>query len=677
MPHERPAQAAATSDAFARLLGVREDARPLLGIEHEFVVRGPDGTARDFRTLIHRLGVPGRRLDPGDANAYRLHWGGALTSDGPEAEIATPPVTLEPGAVSRAARLASNATASLAELLPDGLVLEGYSTHISVSARDDLLPRMAALYARTFATPLMLLTDRAESPGVLIRPRPGRLELCLEHVAYDRLAAAAMFAAGSVAAVARAVVSGSLDGLPPEIALAIAPATSRFGWFVDRRATGADLHARGRDTELFLEPDGRTTAAAYLRMAWSHARAAAAEEGITDDDARATLDQLVSGEITFPCEVAEGGTVEVTLGSTPADRDPLGDLLRPRQRPPFAIEAVWSTWDHSIFRFRSRSRHAYACVPRASLARFLRLADAGELDDVVLRYLDAANGARPLLEAGQTGEPGLYDVVGPSKDLLPQEPGLGFTGGGPRRGKRRRHDERRHHGRQHVPSTPDAPKQGVAAAKASGMSTRSKVVVAAATAALVAAGAIAFAASSGRSGAAGPQGSVSSSLAATGSSGPSATVSPTPTAPPATGQAHVTGTYAYLGGSSGSLPSSLTFVSSCAEGPCAAKASGTTDTYHIKLSFPTAFSGGTYTGTAHGNPGCPPPPDTPNRAWPISYDVKLHVLKAKMLDGVWTAVLVGGTIHVQAPLVTTFAGGTNHRCNKANFTSDVTYKRKG
>ena len=71
-------------------------AAALIGLEHEYRLI-KDGAALDFRGLIHELRVPGRRLDPGDANAYRLPSGLALTCDDAEAEIASPPLATSPG----------------------------------------------------------------------------------------------------------------------------------------------------------------------------------------------------------------------------------------------------------------------------------------------------------------------------------------------------------------------------------------------------------------------------------------------------------------------------------------------------------------------------------------------------------------------------------------------------
>ena len=153
--------------------------------------------------------------------------------------------------------------------------------------------------------------------------------------------------------------------------------------------------------------------------------------------------------------------------------------------------------------------------------------------------------------------------------------------------------------------------------------------------------------------------------------------SPTATGPPPAGQAHVDGTYAYVGGNSGVIPPSIAFASSCTEGPCGARVTGRTGGSKAPVAFSATFVGGAYTGDGTADPGCPPPPQyDPNAKWPVSFDYRLRVFDAKIVNGVWTATLLSGTVHVQAPKVTTFQGGTNHVCNKANFTADVTYRLK-
>ena len=147
----------------------------LLGLELEFSVRSLRGGQVHFGWLIHRLGLDGTALDPGDPNAYRCSWGGVITSDGAEAEIATPPVRTRPGFTAQLEGWAQAGVAELRRAVPRGIGLNGYSAHFSAAMPARLNDRVCRLYAETFAADLMLLTGRIDSPGLLVRPRPGQL----------------------------------------------------------------------------------------------------------------------------------------------------------------------------------------------------------------------------------------------------------------------------------------------------------------------------------------------------------------------------------------------------------------------------------------------------------------------------------------------------------------------
>jgi hypothetical protein len=267
----------------------------LVGLEHEF--RLVDGTAPvDFRRLIHTLPIEGVRADPSDPNAYRCPWGGAITCDGPEAEIAIPPVEVTSGFVHRALGYGERGEALLRELVPS-LHVEGYSSHISVSfaGRNDRIA--ARRYSETFAPALMLLMDRASSPGLLVRPRPGRLELCGEHVGGNAARAAVAFAVGSVRALTRAN-RGALAAL--RVRVDLVPAVERYGIYVDRRAFGPDLYDQGRRALLQTHAGNQRLAQQQLELAWTLARESLASDVGTCDLEMA--DRMVHGEVALPCE---------------------------------------------------------------------------------------------------------------------------------------------------------------------------------------------------------------------------------------------------------------------------------------------------------------------------------------------------------------------------------------
>ncbi len=151
----------------------------LVGLEHEYALTS-GGERLDFRQVIRGLDLPGRRLDPGDANAYRCRSGLVITCDDEEAEVVSPPVPVRPGFTADIADWAVRGADELRRVLPAGVAARGFSTHLSASMPPRLVGPLCALFAETFAPALMLVLDRADSHGLFLRPRPGRVELCGE-----------------------------------------------------------------------------------------------------------------------------------------------------------------------------------------------------------------------------------------------------------------------------------------------------------------------------------------------------------------------------------------------------------------------------------------------------------------------------------------------------------------
>jgi hypothetical protein len=420
----------AASDAFAGLIGPRHgtasEPRPgeLIGLEHEFVVRSPDRVV-DFRELIGDLPLDGRRLDPGDRNAYRCGWGGVVTADGFEAEVAIAPVRRAPGFVARLERDAIVAREALRRALPSGLRLDGYSTHLSLSMPAAMNAAACRLFLSTFAPGMMLLADRIDSPGLLVRPRPGRMELATEYVGGAQLRAVTAFAAGAAAATADALRIGRPAQLPPTIRARAVPTSDRFGWGLARDAFGEDLLRGGREAVLTRERGGTIRAQEHLERAWAAARAALGR-GAAPADLEAA-DRAVGGLAPLPFELgadALAGTAGDGARSGPVGRivrSPFGDILQARRRPAFTVSAEIATWDTTVFAIAGPWRRAYASVPRASLRRFLGSLDRGDLDRVLQEYLDAPAEGRLLATWSQAVQPGLYDAVAPTARLLATE----------------------------------------------------------------------------------------------------------------------------------------------------------------------------------------------------------------------------------------------------------------
>jgi len=399
----------------------------LLGLELEFSVRSGQGGRVHFGSLIHRLALDGSALDPGDPNAYRCSWGGVITSDGAEAEIATPPVPTRPGFASQMLSWAETGEAELRRVVPAGIELTGYSAHFSAAMPARLNEPVCRLYAERFAVGLMLLMERADSPGLLIRPRPGRTELCGEFVAGQPLPAVAAFVAGSTRACAAAVSRRSAGSLlPPGLQVHLAPAVHRYGWYVDRAAFGTDLHAASRRTLLPRASGGTIAAQSHLELAWAAARQALAEDA-ADTDVRAA-DAMVAGSLPLPGEDCPpagpdrrepGDGVRRGHGDLAGRGKPL--LLGPRTRPGFALRPVAATWDFTVFAANGRERTAYVCVPRDSLPGFLHRLEDGGLDDAIAGYLARPARRQVLSARRQVGHLGVYDRMGAPAELLARE----------------------------------------------------------------------------------------------------------------------------------------------------------------------------------------------------------------------------------------------------------------
>jgi len=392
-----------------------------VGLEREYRVLA-SGRQVDFGGLIHGLSLGVRHLDPADPNAYWLPSGAAITCDGKEAEVALSPTMLRPGFVHSVQTRSEASQQRLAALLPPGLVMEGYSTHVSVSTPAELCERVALIYVRRFAPALMLLMNGRQTPGLLVRPRPGRTELCGEFVGQVWLRAAVAFAVGSTQACVEAISGRPLAGtaLPPEIDIAFEAAKVRYGWYVDRRAFGVDLHRRGRETQLRLVGGGTIGAQRHLELAWESARTALGDRASAAD--LAAVDQMIANEL--PLSGESWTAAEIESANTPGAMTlAQGDARRPRQRPGFELAPVMVTWNVTIYLLvdTARGRRAFVCVPSPDARRFLFRLLHGEFDDVINAYLRLAPAGRRLDGPEQTKSPGIYDELAPRRWLLPLE----------------------------------------------------------------------------------------------------------------------------------------------------------------------------------------------------------------------------------------------------------------
>lgn len=419
---------------------------PLVGVEHEYEVFEA-GVRRPFGELIHGLGIDGRRLDPGDPNAYRCSWGGVVTVDGKEAEIVTPPVALTPGFTTEASARAARGRRVLAGALGEGSTLVGYSTHLSVSVPTERAWAQARRFAARFAAPMMLLLDNRSSPGLLIRPRPSRLELGGDFVSGVHLRAALVMAAGAVLAVANEQPFSR--GLPDRLGVQREMALIRPGLFVGRSAFGPDLYSLGRETPLGRR---RRPAQVYLERAAEVAVSALGSRADAFDVA--ALERIVAGHVPLPCEIeADALDLDESFEVPPS---PFAEVIRPRSRLDFSVTCVVATWDLTVFRLTGR-RTAFVAIAGRSLASFLEALDQGAFDRRFAQFLASPPQGRVLTSTRDVEGISLFDTMASSGDLVAEEPrpprGSGGSGGAADRSDKQQSAE------QPRPSTSSRPRR--------------------------------------------------------------------------------------------------------------------------------------------------------------------------------------------------------------------------
>jgi len=384
LDRRRPDGAELSREFEALLAGAARSPALLVGIEQEYRVVMRDDPLRrvDFRTMVHELGLGRRHLDPDDPHAYRLPSGNVVTCDGPEAEIVLAPVEAIPGAATSIVLTADAERRALAARLSETLDLVGHSTHVSISVPSELLEPVGRRFASAFAVDVIRLVDSADRCGVWVRPRPDRLELCLDFVDGDRLAGVIAFAVAATEACRLEVLGrpgspslapGSLPAsLPPAVRLTPKRPRQRSGWNLPLRAVSGDPFDNDGTSPLELAVGGLMPAADHLSAAWRAIRGLAAT--VASSDELEVVDRLVGAEAMLAASA---------LGMrAPVMPSAYGDALTPRDRRDYEVGVVALTWPFGVFLVLGRRRigpprRAFVCVPSRHLPRFLRLLDAG------------------------------------------------------------------------------------------------------------------------------------------------------------------------------------------------------------------------------------------------------------------------------------------------------------
>lgn len=354
------------------------------GVEHR--LRLWCGTEQvDFRLLIESLAGHIRPLDPGQPLSRRLPSGLALAAGGREAELATPPLPVSATSLRRIDDVLRDERTELRDRVSAYGVdrVGGRSTHLNVSVPDDELLELGREFVRTCVPTLALVTEPHASPGVVVRPRRGRLELECDYVEGRRLVAALTLYVACVTGLRHGSVPPA--GRGPRVEAS----RERFGWFV--------------------MPD-EVSDLADLPRVWSWARPWAAGLGLDPGPVDELLRQGPRPSAPSPCSFGR---------SESSDHGVDG---RPRTlRGGVTAETEWLTWEHAVWLFRSPSGNECRFVVRTDReSAFLDNLDRGELDLPLQRMLRRSVVRRQLLVHAQLGDGGLFHDVRPGA-LVPPE----------------------------------------------------------------------------------------------------------------------------------------------------------------------------------------------------------------------------------------------------------------
>ena len=311
----------------------------LAGVEHEYA--GWDGAVQqDFRTLLPAIAGDLRALDPGDPRARRLPSGCALTADGWEAEIATPPLPVGPGAPQRLDALLATQRSELAvELAAQGVPrLTGFSTHVNISVRDDRVVDIC---------PASSSLSRSSLRAPSSRPNPNRAQAARAPASVpsgDRWRVRrgrGPRRAGHLRQLAvGALVAGSVPPRGP--APVVVPSREKYGWHLPPEGPYAVLLADGPAAALSVGTSVMT-AKELFEVTWRWARPFCLAQGLDPG----ACDRLAAGrrwrlQGTLPAETC-------TVLPAPVDDPPaLGYDTKSRKRPGGVVaETTWVSWGTS------------------------------------------------------------------------------------------------------------------------------------------------------------------------------------------------------------------------------------------------------------------------------------------------------------------------------------------
>ncbi len=381
----------------------------LLGVEQEFdLLRGESYI--DFRglfpTIIARTrSVPFRNCD----SAAIVDAGYMLACDGREAEFATTPINSARDGCLSLAREASRCRAHMLGLLAKAGVREvrGYSTHLNVGVPIGREWELAAAFSTSIAPALVLLMEARQSPGLLIRPRRGRLEIGSEYIDDEgQLAAALVFLAGAVEAYLR---NELLWKQFPRVRLKKwEHANIRPGIYLPHEAYGESMHELGRAARLELESGQKVTAGEIFESCAELALRAL--HGRVNERAGRALRRVVRqiGSLQIEQEKNPGAIRRRAAYFPATEARTLQNLASARGWT--GLTPAFIDWEGAAFSWQSKEAPLILGIPWSNLPQFYTVVRKKELPQFVAK-LGPAEAA--LTSLNQLQSPQAYERVDP------------------------------------------------------------------------------------------------------------------------------------------------------------------------------------------------------------------------------------------------------------------------
>lgn len=394
------------------------DAPRMLGVEQEYDLfagnRQLDFRALFARSLARRRWVPFRNCD----SAAILDAGYMLACDGQEAEFATAPIDYYGEGCLSLGREVMRCRKHMLKLLRGIGVPEvrGYSTHLSISVPAGREWELATALSMTAAPALILLMEGRPSPGLLIRPRRGRLEIGSEYIDDEmQLAAASVFLTGVVQAW---LFDESLWAQFPHVRLMHSEeANIRPGIYLPRDAFGESIYEHGRTAKLELENGGKMSAGELLETC-SRLALEALDDRISSRAANSLLRVVEqSGSLQIE-QRSDPGSIASLPGFTPLPRPArtLQTLALAQGR--LGLTARFVDWEGAAFSLNTNGKPKgetkntalVVGVPWAQLPAFFNTARKKDLPGYV-GGLGAARAELSSVEQLQTA--GVFHAIDP------------------------------------------------------------------------------------------------------------------------------------------------------------------------------------------------------------------------------------------------------------------------